>query len=91
MAKSYLNDARRHAEKIKYYYDHAGANGHSQALYHYHELGECYSKSARRHDGDAAALQIMYVNAGKLMEEMKAWEDAAKKDEKKKPDEPDQG
>ncbi len=71
MAKSYLNDAKHHADRIKYYYDHAGANGHSQASYHYRKLGECYSKCSAKHLGEAPILHDMYVDAGKLMDIMK--------------------
>jgi len=71
MAKSYLSTAQHHAEKIKHYYDHAGANGYSQAIHHYHAIGECYSKSAAKRLGEATVLQSMYGEARKLMEEMK--------------------
>jgi hypothetical protein len=71
MAKRYLTQARHHAERIRYYFDHAGPNGHSQALYHYNELGECYSKSARALSGEATALHQLYLDAGKLMDDMK--------------------
>jgi hypothetical protein len=75
MAKSYLNDAKRHADMIRYYYEQAGANGHSQANYHYHELGKCYSKSSAKHSGEAPILLDMYVEAGKLMDIMKRREE----------------
>jgi hypothetical protein len=77
MAKSYLNDAKHHADKIRYFYDHAGANGHSQANHHYHKLGECYSKSSAKHLGEAPILHDMFIEAGKLMDIMKKREEGA--------------
>ncbi len=74
MAKSYLTEARHHAERIRHYFDHAGSNGYSQALHHYHEPGECYSKSAQARSGEATVLRQMYVDAGTLMEDMKGRE-----------------
>jgi len=49
MAKSYMKDAERHLEKIKYFHEHAGAYGYSPAAPHYFGLGDCYSKSAAKH------------------------------------------
>ncbi len=34
----YLPDARRHAEKIEYYYKYAGDKGYAQAVYHWDKL-----------------------------------------------------
>ena len=64
------NHGMCHADRIKYY-DHPGTNGHSQANYHYHKLGECYSKSSAKHLGETPILHDMCVDAGKLMEIMK--------------------
>ena len=36
----YVKEARHNAEKIQYYYDHAGYRGYSQAKYHYSKLSE---------------------------------------------------
>lgn len=69
--KSYLPEGRQHLEKIRYYHEHGGANGYSQAVYHYHKLGECYSKgSDPNKPGEGGILHEMYVDAGKLMEVM---------------------
>lgn len=69
----YLTDAKHHMNRIRHYYDHAGAAGHEQAQHHYHELGGCYKKSAgkNQHAGDAPVIKGMCDEAGKLMAEMK--------------------
>ena len=41
----YMKDARRHAEKIKYYYENAGSRGYDQSIYHFDKLKELIFKA----------------------------------------------
>lgn len=65
------SDARRHLDKIQHFHDHAGAAGHTQALYHYIELGECYKRSQKNQGSESILISSMYMNAGNLMEIMR--------------------
>jgi hypothetical protein len=71
MPKSYLDDARHRAEKIKYYYDHAGEYGHRQAEWYFAELGKCYSKASTNRPHEAVVIGAMYSEAERLMTIMK--------------------
>jgi hypothetical protein len=73
--KSYLKDAQYHLDKIKHFYDHAGANGYSQARHHYDSLSACYAKSAQIQSGEAVAIKAWYDDAGKLLAIMKRREE----------------
>jgi hypothetical protein len=77
MARSYLDDATRHLERVRYYFEHAGAGGYSQASYHYQKLGECYRKGSAKNPGEAPVLRDMYAEAGRQMAAMRAREETA--------------
>jgi hypothetical protein len=74
----YLTDAKRHMERIRYFYEHAGADGYSQAKYHYHKLGNCCHETAlhRHHVADASVIQPLYENATRLMAVMRSREES---------------
>ena len=67
MAQSYLNRARRHLDKIKYYHDQAGVNGYSQSEPHYNGISECYRKSNAKRSGETPVIHSFYLEAGRLM------------------------
>ncbi len=69
----YLREARRHAEKIEYYYDHAGRNGYVQAVYHWDRLpglvdGAMHSKKDK---GEAPLIHAIMKSMQPMMDEMK--------------------
>jgi hypothetical protein len=67
-----ISEARERLNKIKYYHEHAGANGYSQAKFYYDELGKIYKKANRN---DAPIIHIFYKEATTLMDEMKKLSD----------------
>jgi hypothetical protein len=69
----YLKEARHHARKIQYYYDHAGSRGYSQAEYHYDELCGLMIRAERSKNGrnDLVIIQALKESAVGLMEEMR--------------------
>lgn len=67
-----ISKARERLDKIKYYHEHAGPNGYSQAMFYYNELGKIYTKANKN---DAPIIHIFYKEANILMDEMKKWQD----------------
>ncbi len=69
----YLRDARRHAEKIEYYYEHAGVRGYSQAEYHWNRLSRCLLGATRSKNEKsyAAIIQGIRQSSQPMMDEMK--------------------
>ena len=68
----YLSKARKHAEKIKYFYDHAGERGYSQALYHWNKLSSLALRASRskRDKNDAPLIQEIKNSLKNMMDEM---------------------
>jgi len=73
----YLNEARLHSEKIKYYHENDGVYGYSQARYHYNKLSDLVRRSfmSKHNKNDSIIIQRMVVSAEPLMEEMKQRQD----------------
>jgi hypothetical protein len=73
----YEREARRHAQQIQYYYNHAGAMGYSQARYHYSRLSDLINRALRsKHEkSDAVVIQILNKSADLLMQEMRRRQD----------------
>lgn len=67
-----ISKARERLDKIKYYHENAGPNGHSQALFYYGELGKIYKNSKKN---EAPIIHDFYKEASALMTEMKKWRD----------------
>jgi hypothetical protein len=69
----YLQEATHHAGKIKYYYDHAGNKGFSQAQNHYSKLCDLIYKAnkSKNDKNDVVEIQSLKVIADSLMEKMK--------------------
>jgi hypothetical protein len=69
----YLRDARHHAERIEYYYKHAGTAGYSQAEYHWNELSGLILRAARskNEQSDAAVIQGIRQSLKPMMDEMR--------------------
>lgn len=63
-----ISKARECLKKIKYYYDYAGANGYSQAMFYFNELSKRYKDGAKN---DQQIIQSFYKEAEKYMHEMK--------------------
>ncbi len=70
----YLRDARRHAEKITHYYEHAGTAGYSQAEYHWNKLSESMVRATRSKNdkSDAPVISGIIDLCRTMMDEMKA-------------------
>ena len=75
----YLSEARRHAEKIKHYYDHGGSKGYSQSLYHYKMLSSLVFKAMRskKYKEEAPLINSIRTSMEKLMDEMKDRKESA--------------
>jgi hypothetical protein len=69
----YLKEARQHAKKIQYYYDHAGSRAYSQAEYHYNELCGLMLRAERSKNdkNDAIIIQALKESSVDLMGEMR--------------------
>jgi hypothetical protein len=76
----YESKARHHAEKIRYYHEHAGPAGYSQATYHWGELCNLMWRASRSKSGqaDAVLIQLLTESAEPLMHEMKKREEEQK-------------
>ena len=70
----YLREARHHAEKIEYYYNHAGTAGYSQAVYHWDKLSDLMVRAMRSKNdkSDAPVIRGIIDSSQTLMDEMKA-------------------
>jgi len=75
--KDNISKARECLKKIKYYYDYAGANGYSQAMFYFSELGRRYRDGAKN---DQQIIQSYYKEAKEFMDEMKKWQDNFRKE-----------
>jgi hypothetical protein len=69
----YLRDARRHAEKIRHFYDFAGKNGYKQAIYHWSKLVTIMRSVMRSKNdkNDALPINNIIEKMQPLMDEMK--------------------
>ena len=72
MGKRY-KDAKRHFEKIQYYYDYAGPYGHQQAIDHHSKLNKISLQAYRslNNQGDLILIQELLKSSNSMMEEMK--------------------
>ena len=77
----YANDAQNHFDKIRHYYQNAGAAGYSQAKYHYGKIQELIHKSygSVKNQNDIPIIQAIVKDAKPLMDEMKQLESDLKK------------
>ena len=68
----YLREARQHAKKIEYFYDHAGESGFSQARYYWDELSSLALRASRskRDKNDAPLIQEIKNSLKNMMDEM---------------------
>ncbi len=68
----YLSEARRHAEKIKYYHEYADSSGYSQALDHFKKISSLALKAnySQKHSNDAPFIHSIMKEMQKLMDEM---------------------
>lgn len=75
----YSRDARRHAERIDYYYAHAGEFGYAQAHYHLTELEKLLQRANRSTRGmsDLPVIQAILDGVRPKMDEMKRRENEA--------------
>jgi hypothetical protein len=73
----YLKEAGHHAEKIQYYFDHAGPNGYSQAKHHYDELSNLQMRAYKssKDQGETSIIQALKKSADQLMEQMRKREE----------------
>ena len=69
----YAKKAKHHADKIRHYYEHAGAMGHEQAKYNYNELSNLIGRAFRSKNdkSDVVLIQSLIESVRPLMEEMK--------------------
>jgi hypothetical protein len=63
-----MDDARRHAKQIEYYYHHAGESGYRQAVYHWNELCEL---ARRSHKNDTPVIEGIRQSVKHMIDEMK--------------------
>src|SRR4051812_25980187 len=70
---TYLNDARKHAEKIEDYYSNAGASGYSQSEFHEIAIDKLLKRAheSQHAKNDVAAIQDILTKARAKMQEMK--------------------
>lgn len=75
-----MDDARRHAKKIEYYYHHAGERGYGQAIYHWDRLSELALPTiqSKNDKGDLGMIRELRKSCKLMMDEMKSREDAQK-------------
>jgi len=73
----YVKLAEQHAERIRHCHNNAGPAGYSQAEYHYQKLcGLILQASRSKNDkSDAVLIRLLIDSCGKLMDEMKEWQD----------------
>ena len=69
----YLSDARRHAERIKYFHKYADRNGYAQAVYHHDKLSSLVFKAMnlKKYKDEAPLINGIRKSMQKLMDEMK--------------------
>ena len=69
----YLPDARRHAEKIENYYEHAGDKGYAQAVYHWDQLASLVfsAMNSKRYKNEAPVINSIRKSMQQKMDEMK--------------------
>ena len=69
----FLRIANQHAEKIEYYFNHAGSAGFSQAEYHWGELRKQLDGAAlsTKGCGDGAMIREIIRDMQAMMDEMK--------------------
>lgn len=68
----YLKEAKLCLEQIRYFYEHGGPYGYSQALPHYNDLGSLIGKAAssKNNKSEAIIIREMHNTATPLMQEM---------------------
>jgi hypothetical protein len=68
----YLRKARRHAQKIEYYYDYSGEKGYAQAVYHWDKLAGLVfgAMNSKRDKSDAPIIQEIRKRLQQKMDEM---------------------
>lgn len=68
----YLKEVRRHAEKIKHFYEYAGSRGHSQARHYFNELSDLMLKAhgSAKDKNDVRTIYEIYKSAKQMMDEM---------------------
>lgn len=73
MMGHYAKEARRHVERIQYYYRHTGVLGYKQAQYHYFELDTLMRRAdgSKKHKTDAIVIRALQESIEGLMEEMR--------------------
>jgi len=71
MAK--LKDARHHAEKIEYFYNHAAERGYQQAVFHWDELCNLERNAKKNEQGIIHALR---KSCQTIMDEMRRKENS---------------
>ena len=78
----YEREARQHADKIRYYYEHADGMGHSQAECHYFKLSDLIGRAfkSKNDRNDVVIIQSLKETTDPLMEEMKEREKAMVKE-----------
>lgn len=69
----HLREAYRHAQKIEYYYKHAGPAGYSQAVYHWDKIAELKHGAMRskKDQSDAPIIYSILKSTQQMMDEMK--------------------
>lgn len=68
----FLTTARHHAERIEYYFRHAGSAGYSQARYHEDELIGLLRRASDSNRGknDVPVIQAIIKDIRPMMDEM---------------------
>jgi hypothetical protein len=68
----HIREARRHAQKIEYYYNHAGEKGYAQAVYHWDKLADLVfgAMNSKKHKGEAPIIQEIRKRLQPKMDEM---------------------
>lgn len=68
----YLTDARHHVRKIEDFYDHAGALGYDQAVYHWHQLSDLAFRASQsqKYKGEAGLIVVLQQSIKPKMDEM---------------------
>ena len=74
----YLPEAQRHAEKIDYFYKHAGTRGYSQALYHLDEIASLAIKAqnSEKYREEVPVIHGIMKSMQEMMDKMKLLADA---------------
>jgi hypothetical protein len=70
---NYIQQAQQHVNQIRYYHQHGGENGYSQAVYDYHQLDNLAQKAyqSKKHKNESSIISEMKQGIEILMEEMK--------------------